>query len=163
MNRDAEEADLEAVNRIHSHYVRETVVTFDVESLGVSSWRDRWQAAREGDHPWLVLEEEGEVLGFAISGPFRPKASYRPTIETTVYLDQAAAGRGAGRSLYSALLTESARRGFHLAVAGVTLPNEASVRLHEGLGFSKVGTFTEVGHKFGEWHDVGWWQLVLGD
>ena len=160
MNREAAEADLAAVARIYAHYVAETVVTFDVEPLGVEGWREKWQA-READHPWFVFEDAGEVLGYAIAGAFRPKAAYRPTVETTIYLDPRAVGRGAGRSLYSALLAEAGRRGFHLAVAGATLPNEASVRLHETLGFTKVGVYTEVGHKFGEWHDVGWWQRLL--
>jgi len=161
VNREAAEADLPAIARIHARYVTDTAATFDVEPLGVEGWREKWQAACAADHPWFVFEQGGEVLGFAIAGAFRPKASYRPTVETTIYLDTGAVGHGAGRPLYSTMLDEAARRGFHLAVAGVTLPNEASVRLHEALGFSKVGVFEEVGHKLGEWRDVGWWQRRL--
>ena len=161
MNRETTEGDLEAIAAIHTHYVAETVITFDVEPLPVDGWRKKWRSAREADQPWYVSEQGGEVVGFAYSGSFRPKAAYHPTVETTIYLAQGAAGRGIGRSLYSDMLAEAARRGFHLAVAGITLPNEASVRLHEGLGFTEVGVFTEVGHKLGEWRDVGWWQRRL--
>lgn len=161
MNREAAEADLEAIDAIHAHYVTATVATFDLEPLGVEGWRAKWLSARQADQPWFVTEEGGEVVGFAISGAFRLKAAYRPTVETTIYLGREAIGRGLGRSLYTDMLAEAARRGFHLAVAGITLPNEASVRLHAGLGFTEVGVFAEVGHKLGEWHDVGWWQLRL--
>ncbi len=161
MNREAGEADLAAIAAIHAPYVTDTVATFDEEPLPVEGWREKWRSACDADQPWYVCEEGGKVLGFAYCGSFRPKAAYRLTVETTIYLDRDAAGRGLGRSLYSDLLAEAGRRGFHLAVAGVTLPNDASVRLHEGFGFTPVGVFTEVGHKFGEWRDVGWWQRRL--
>lgn len=161
MNREASEADLDAIAAIHARYVAETVVTFDEQPLPVQGWKEKWRSARDADQPWYVTEQGGEVVGFAYSGSFRPKAAYRPTVETTIYLDREAVGQGLGRALYSDMLAEAGRRGFHLAVAGVTLPNEASVRLHEGLGFSKVGEFTEVGHKFGQWWDVGWFQRRL--
>ena len=161
MNREAGEADLGAIAAIHAHYVAETAATFDEEPLPVEGWLEKWRTAQNADQPWWVSEEAGEVVGFAYCGSFRPKAAYRPTVETTIYLDSGAVGRGLGRSLYSDLLAEAARRGFHLAVAGITLPNAASVRLHEGLGFSAVGVFSEVGHKQGEWWDVGWWQRRL--
>jgi phosphinothricin acetyltransferase len=161
VNREVADADLGEVARIHSHYVEHTVATFDLEPLGEGGWREKWRAAGEAGHPWLVCEEDGRVLGFAIAGPFRPKAAYGPTVETTIYLDPAAVGRGVGRALYSDMLREASQRGFHLAVAGVTLPNEASARLHAGVGFERVGIFNEVGHKHGEWRDVEWWQLRL--
>ena len=161
MNREAGEGDLEAIAAVHGHYVRGSVATFDTEPLGVEGWREKWRAARDADHPWLVAEEGGEVVGFALCGPFRPKAAYRPTVETTIYLDSGASGRGIGRSLYADMLAEAGRRGFHLAVAGITLPNEPSVRLHRELGFTEVGVFSEVGHKLGQWRDVGWWQKLL--
>ena len=150
----AGEADLEAIAAIHGHYVAETVATFDEEALPVERGA-RNGPGQDADRPWWVSEEAGEVVGFAYCGSFRPKAAYRPTVETTIYLDSGAVGRGLGRALYSDLLGEAARRGFHLAVAGITLPNAASVRLHEGLGFSAVGVFSEVGHKQGEWWTSG--------
>lgn len=161
MNREASEVDLEAIARIHAHYVAETVATFDEEPLPVEGWREKWRSGRDADQPWYVCEEGAEVVGFAYSGSFRPKAAYRSTVETTIYLGADAVGRGLGRPLYSDMLAEAARRGFHLAVAGITLPNDASVRLHSTLGFSEVGVFSEVGHKRGDWRDVGWWQLRL--
>ena len=161
MNREVQEGDLEAIDRIHTGYVRDTVATFDLEGLGPEGWREKWRTAVSADQPWLVREEGGEVVGFAIATAFRPKAAYRLTVESTIYLDPGAVGRGVGRPLYEAMLGEAARRGFHLAVAGITLPNRASVALHEALGFESVGTFCEVGHKLGEWRDVGWWQRRL--
>ncbi len=161
LHREAREDDLPAIARIHGHYAENTPATFDSAALSFEAWTQKWRAAGEAGHPWLVGEEAGAVFGYAITGPFRPKDAYFATVETSVYLDPGAVGRGVGRSLYEALLTEAAGRGFHLAVAGITLPNPASVDLHEALGFEPVGVFHEVGHKHGEWRDVGFWTRPL--
>ena len=108
-----------------------------------------------------MAEAGGAVTGYATASPFRPKAAYAPTVETTVYLAPGHAGRGTGRALYGTLLDACAAAGFHRAVAGITLPNPASAALHERLGFALVGVFSEVGHKHGAWHDVAWYQLAL--
>jgi len=160
LNRVACEADLGAIGRIYAHYVEHTYATFDLEPPDLATWRARWAAAQRQRQPWLVAEVADRVVGYATTSSHRPKPAYDTTVESTVYLDPGAAGRGVGRALYATALREAAGR-FHVAVAGIALPNPASVALHEALGFTAVGVFEEVGRKFGAWHDVGWWQLRL--
>lgn len=154
--------DLAAIARIYSYYVESTPQTFDLEPPSAAEWRERWDVAREAGRPWYVTETEAGVVGFVLMSGFRPKGAYARTVECTIYLDAAVVGNGLGRPLYEAALAEAGRRGFHVAVAGITLPNRGSVALHESLGFERVGVFREVGHKLGEWRDVAWWQRRLG-
>jgi L-amino acid N-acyltransferase YncA len=112
-------------------------------------------------YPWLVAERDGRVTGFAYATSHRERAAYRWTAETSVYVDIAYQRQGLGRELYGALLKLLRRQRLHVACAGITLPNEASVALHESLGFEPVGTYRRVGFKAGAWRDVGWWQLML--
>jgi phosphinothricin acetyltransferase len=159
--RPATDSDLPALEEIYAHYVANSPATFHEEAPSLEDWRRNLASAGETGHPWLVSEADGEVTGYATGSPHRPKEAYRLTVETTVYLRDGATGRGLGRALYRRLLDDCRSGGFHLAVAGITLPNDASVRLHEALGFTEVGVFTEVGRKLGAWRDVGWWQLLL--
>ncbi len=161
MIRATEPRDLAAIAAIYDHYVRRTAATFDLQSPSVADWQRRRRSALRLGQPWMVTEEDGLVAGFASLSCFRPKAAYRTTVETTIYLAEGCVGRGLGRPLYEATLREAASRGFHLAVAGITLPNRRSVLLHEALGFVSVGVFEEVGYKHDAWRDVGWWQLHL--
>ena len=158
--RSAEARDLDAIGEIYRHYVEQTAITFDLEPPSSAAWLQRFEDARAAGRPWLVAEDAGVIVGYVSTSEFRPRAAYRSTIETTIYLRPQACGRGIGTALYGRALEEAARS-FHLAVAGITLPNAASVALHERLGFRPVGVFEEVGHKLGAWHDVGWWQLRL--
>jgi L-amino acid N-acyltransferase YncA len=114
-------------------------------------------------HPWLVYERDGEVAGYAYAGVHRTRAAYRWTAEVTAYVAQSHQRAGVGRALYEELLARLRAQNFRLAVAGITLPNDASVGLHEALGFEPVGVYRNIGWKFGSWHDVGWWQLDLGE
>ena len=157
----AERGDAAAIARIYAHWVLETHATFDLEPPAEADWAGRWQEAQDADRPWLVAEDGGEIGAFAISSSFRSKAAYGATLETTVYVDRAKVGRGLGRPVYEALLEEGSARGFHVAVAGIALPNPGSIALHEALGFEPVGVFREVGHKLGAWRDVQWWQKPL--
>lgn len=159
MIREADVRDAAAIAEIYAHYARSTAITFDLEPLPAGVWHER--IAERGDYPWLAADEEGEVVGFAYGGPFRPKPAYRPTVETTIYLRDGAGGRGIGTALYGELLRRCAALGHHSATAGITLPNDASVALHRRLGFEHVGTFTEVGRKFGGWHDVAFFMARL--
>jgi L-amino acid N-acyltransferase YncA len=113
-------------------------------------------------HPWLVAEVDGEVVGFAYASPHRERAAYRWACDVAVYVDHGHRRCGVGRELYEALLPLLRERGFHVACAGITLPNDASVRLHQSLDFEPVGVYREIGWKAGAWRDVGWWQLRLG-
>ena len=113
-------------------------------------------------HAWLVAEIGGEVAGFAYASPHRERRAYRWTAETSVYVGGSHQRTGVGRSLYSGLLDLLVRQRVHVACAGITLPNDASVALHEALGFELVGTYREIGFKAGAWRDVSWWQRILG-
>jgi L-amino acid N-acyltransferase YncA len=159
--RAAAAGDLPAIAAIHAHYALNTVATFDIDPLGEAKWREQWDADVAMNRPWLVTEEEGEVLGYVTTSNFGPKAAYDSTVETSIYMRPGAVGRGLGRPMYAEALAELGRRGFHAAAAGITLPNPSSVTLHEALGFEPVGIFREIGNKQDAWRDVGWWQKLL--
>ena len=114
-------------------------------------------------HVWLVAERDGRIAGYAYGGPHRERAAYNWTVEVSAYVDRSAQRDGVGRELYLALFDELKRRGYRLLVAGITLPNEASVGFHQALGFQRVGVYKNIGFKFDRWWDVGWWQLDLGE
>lgn len=114
-----------------------------------------------GDFPWLVAQNDHEVLGYAYAGVFRARPAYRWTAEVSVYVRDGCRGRGVGKALYGSLLACLRLQGFRTAVAGATLPNAASVKLHERVGFTPVGVYHHVGFKLGRWHDVGWFELAL--
>lgn len=161
MIRPATEADADALAAIYNHYITDTVITFEETPVSVEEFAGRIRHVLEAGYPYLVDEEDGRVTGYAYASQFRTRVAYRYTVETTVYLDQTLTGRGAGTRLYTALIDELKQRGFHLALGGITLPNPASVALHEKLGFHKVAHFSEVGFKFDRWLDVGFWELKL--
>lgn len=160
--RDATTADAASCAAIYAPYVTDTCITFEQEPPGAADLQARIAAAQEA-HAWLVGEIGGRVVGYAYAGPYRPRAAYRWSCETSVYLDRERLGDGHGRTLYRALLDRLADRGYRTAVAGMTLPNDPSIRLHEALGFEPIGIFRRVGHKHGRWHDVGWMQRDLGE
>lgn len=159
--REASAADGEAMARIYNHYILDTVVTFEEEPVSGAVMAERLAAVQAAGHPWLVLEADGRVLGYAYAGSWKARSAYRYTAETTVYLDAAATGRGYGRLLYTALVARLKAMGMHTLVGSIGLPNAASVALHEALGFTRAAHFPEVGYKFGRWVDVGIWQLLL--
>jgi L-amino acid N-acyltransferase YncA len=113
-------------------------------------------------HVWLVAERDGRVVGYAYGGQHRERAAYNWTAEVSAYIDQAAQRTGVGRRLYTELFERLRSMGFRLLVAGITLPNDASVGIHEALGFEPVGVYKNVGFKNGKWWDFGWWQLDMG-
>jgi L-amino acid N-acyltransferase YncA len=137
---------------------------------GVASFEERVPATPElaerikrygGSHAWLVAEREGKVVGYAFATPFKERPAYRWSTSVSVYIAEEARGRGVGRALYESLFARLRERGFRMACAGITLPNEASCGLHESLGFKLVGVNREIGWKQGAWRDVGWYQLEL--
>lgn len=160
--RHARADDLEALTRLYNYYVEETVITFDVEPF-TPEQRQGWlsQFAETGLYRLLVAEQGGRIAGYASSTRHRAKPAYNPSIETTVYLDPKMSGRGLGRRLYERLFSELTGEDVHSAFAGVALPNEASVAFHLAMGFTEIGTFHEIGRKFGRYWDVMWFEKRL--
>jgi L-amino acid N-acyltransferase YncA len=159
--RAARPADAAAIAAIYGPYVTDSFVSFETEPPSVDEMRGRIEAC--GDrYPWLVAEdEEGAILGYAYATAFRPRLAYRYAVETTVYLAAGAGRRGIGQALYGSLIATLEAQGFAQAIGAVTLPNPASVRLHEKLGFKEAGIYRQVGYKMGRWLDVGLWQRAL--
>lgn len=153
--------DAEACAAIYAPYVTESFVSFEMEAPSAREM-ERRMTETMATHPWLVFESEGQVVGFAYGSAHHKRAAYRWSADVSVYVDREHRRLGAGRELYSALLDLLRRQGFRQACAGVSLPNEGSVAFHESFGFEPVGVYREIGWKFGQWYDVGWWQLDLG-
>jgi L-amino acid N-acyltransferase YncA len=160
--RDAGNRDAARCAEIYAPYVRDTAVSFEAEPPPDDEMAARIAAAQER-HAWLVLEDDGVVVGYAYGGPFMARPAYDWSTAVSVYLEQGRRRTGAGRALYAALFDRLAGRGFRTALAGIALPNEASVGLHRAMGFEPVGTYRRIGWKFGRWHDVEWCQRMLGD
>lgn len=155
----ASEYDAAAIAAIYRPYVEGTRISFEQEPPDAAEIARRIMANLI--HPWLALEEDGRILGYTSTSPMRARRAYRWAVETGVYLEPAAQGRGLGRKLYAAHLDLLQRQGFVTVIVGIALPNEASVALHEKLGFTLSGIERGVGFKLGEWVDVGRWQKDL--
>ena len=162
MIRDAVAADAERCAAIYAPYVRETAISFESEPPAAEDMARRIADAQRA-HAWLVLESDGEVIGYAYGGPFMARAAYQWAASVSVYLEQGRRRTGSGRALYEALFERLVARGHRTALAGIALPNDASIGLHLSLGFEPVGTYRRVGWKLGRWHDVAWYQRSLAD
>ena len=160
--RDATVDDAAACARIYEPYVRDTVVSFELEPPTAAEVAARLAAAH-ARHARLVLEDDGRVVGYAYGSTFNARAAYDWTTSVSVYIEPGRRRTGAGRALYTALLDRLAARGYRTALAGIALPNDASVGLHTAMGFELVGTYRRVGWKLGRWHDVARYQRPLGD
>ncbi|RME80036.1 MAG: N-acetyltransferase family protein [Caldilineae bacterium] len=153
--------DAVALARIYGPYVRDSIVTFEEVPPTPADMAQRLQMTLDASLPWLVAERGGEVRGFAHASRWKGRCAYRFAVEVTVYVEQGYAGLGIGSLLYGRLLPQLRDGGMHTALAGIALPNPASIALHEKFGFRKVAHFRQVGFKFGRWIDVGYWQLML--
>ena len=160
MLRSIRSGDASSIAAIYNHYIVATAATFEETRLSPEEMRQRI-AETTNAFPWLVCEEDGVVQGYCYAHKWRERAAYRHSAEVSVYLGPGAVGRGLGSALLEALIAELRGRGFHCAIGGVSLPNDASVALLEKHGFVKVAHFREVGFKLGRWIDVGYWQLAL--
>lgn len=158
--RPATPADAEACAKIYEPYVRETVISFETDPPTTAEMARRIDAATRA-HAWLVLETDGEVTGYAYATEHRTRAAYRWACDVSIYLDRDRRGNGAGKALYAALLPILKERGYRRALAGIALPNEASIGLHRSFGFTDVGVYRRIGWKLDAWHDVAWMQLDL--
>lgn len=140
----------------------DTAITFELEPPTAAEMAGRIAAAQRA-HAWLVLVDGDQVFGYAYGSPHKSRAAYRWACEVSVYLERGRRRTGAGRALYTELLDRLAARGFRIALAGMTLPNDASVGLHHAMGFQPIGTFSRIGWKHGRWHDVAWVQRVISN
>lgn len=162
MIRHAGPGDAAAIAAIYNPYITGTTVSFEEEAVSAGEMGGRIAAVQDGGMPWLVLEGAGgTIAGYAYATGWRVRHAYRFSVETSVYLAQGHERKGYGTALCKALLDGLRAKGCHLAIAGIALPNEASVALHERLGYRKVAHFGEVGFKFGRWLDVAYWELRL--
>jgi len=154
------EIDSGACATIYAPYVAGAATSFEELAPDADDFAERIERVSR-THPWLVAERDGVVAGFAYAAPHRARPAYRWTAETSVYVANGHQRASAGRELYGALLDLLRRQGLYVALAGITLPNDASVGLHTALGFEQVGIYRQIGFKAGAWRDVSWWQLVL--
>jgi phosphinothricin acetyltransferase len=142
--------------------VRDTFISFETEPPSALTMAERIDATQRR-HPWLVATAGDEVTGYAYASDHRPRDAYRWSVDVTAYVAEAARGKGVGRRLYNSLIPMLRAQGFRGAFAGIALPNDASVGLHEAAGFQALGLYKDVGFKLGAWRDVGWWRLELSN
>ena len=141
-------------------YCERSAISF--EEIAPTAAEMAARIARIGaDRPWLVLEDNASIVGYGYAAAHHERASYRWSVSTAIYVDGARTRRGAGRALYTTLFEVLRHLGYYQATAGITLPNAASVGLHESFGFTLVGVYRDIGFKFGRWHDVAWYQMVI--
>lgn len=152
--------DAAACAAIYAPFVTDGVASFEEIAPDAAEFARRITSI-SARFPWLVAEEDRVVAGYAYACEHRERAAYRWAVEVTIYVAESRRRRGIGRALYAMLFELLARQGFRVALAGITLPNDASVALHESCGFALVGVYRAIGHKHGAWRDVGWWQLDL--
>ncbi|MEY4608089.1 MAG: hypothetical protein RL625_306 [Gemmatimonadota bacterium] len=158
--RDATLADADAIAALYASFVRDTAVTLEETPPDAAEMGRRLAEVEAQGLPWLVAED-GAMVGYAYATPWRARRGYRKSVEITVYVAPTHHRRGVGRSLYTALFARLDAAGYHAALAGITLPNPASVALHEAMGMIQVAHFRETGCKFGRWFDVGYWERHL--
>lgn len=160
MIRSANSADVDAIAEIYNHYVLHSVISFEEEAVSGRDMLGR-MAVIQKEFPMLVCEESGTIGGYAYATPWKNRSAYRHAAETTIYVDKSKLGKGIGSRLYGPLLQALRGRDLHVVMAGIALPNDGSVAIHEKFGFVKVAHYREIGKKFDRWVDVGYWQLML--
>ena len=153
-------ADAAQIVEIYNYYIETSHATFELETIDAAEMENRLRETFQKNYPFYVCEINGEIVGYAYGRYFRPRRAYLHSIEVSVYIKNGFEGKSIGTLLYQKLIPEILEKGFHAVIAGVSLPNEASIRLHEKFGFEKVAHFREVGFKFGRWIDVAYWELL---
>jgi len=152
--------DAPQICAIYRPYVEDTFISFETEAPTEAEMAERMRKVT-ARLPWLICEEAGRILGYAYASRHHERAAYQWSVDVSVYLQRDQHRRGLGRALYTGLFELLVLQGYYTAYAGITLPNAASVGLHESFGFEPVGIYRNAGFKFGSWHDVGWWQKPL--
>jgi len=160
MIRPVNKLDAPSICKIYNYYIKNTIITFEEEEVSNVEMEKRIKENTK-EFPWYVFEEKGEIVGYAYATLWRKRSAYRYSAESTVYLHREKTKRGIGTALYTHLITETKKKEIHSLIGGISLPNEGSVALHEKLGFKKCAHFKEIGKKFGEWVDVGYWEKTL--
>ncbi|WP_026959233.1 GNAT family N-acetyltransferase [Aliagarivorans taiwanensis] len=161
MIRDVTPGDYDAITTIYNHYIEHDTSTFEEDTISTGEMARRIKDVEASGFPWLVMEQDGELVGYAYAKAWHVRSAYRFTAEPTVYLAHQHTGAGLATPLYQALFERLRAQQIKQLIAVITLPNPASSRFHDKLGMEKVGHFKDVGFKFGKWMDVGYWQLSL--
>ena len=161
MIRDVHVDDAARITEIYNYYVLNTVITFEEETLSCQQMAARIEQLKDLKLPWIVIEQQGQVAGYAYAGKFRERAAYRYATELSVYLDHQATGAGLGTKLFTELFAQLEKTPVHTVIGGIALPNDASIALHEKFGMEKVAALKQVGFKFDQWVDVGYWQKII--
>ncbi len=151
--------DAAQIAEIYNYYIKNTHQTFETEPLSADEMQERIAEIGE-KYPYLVAEENGEIYGYALASQFKMRQAYEFSAEVSIYVKNEAKQKGIGTRLYEKLFEELKETDIHAIIAGISLPNDASIKFHEKLGFSKVARFREVGYKLGRWVDVGYWELI---
>ena len=161
MIRDATTEDAAEICTIYNYYIENTVISFEEQPLVVVDMQNRMQAVFSYGLPWLVYVDNDQVAGYAYATRWHSRASYKYSVESSVYLKHDMIGNGVGSSLYAELIDRLKALKYHAVIGGIALPNAGSVALHEKFGFEQVAHYRETGFKYGKWIDVGYWELIL--
>ncbi len=159
--RPADVTDAAAIAAIYNHYVEYTAISFEEQAVPVDEMASRISTVLQQGLPYLVAVLDDDVVGYCYATPWKARAAYRYSVEVTVYLKPDAQGRGLGYALYQQLFAALKAAGYHAALGGIVQPNSGSVALHEKCGMTQVALLPDIGFKFGQWHSVGYWQLLL--
>lgn len=161
MIRKIEAQDIASVAEIYNYYIANTVISFEEEQVSVCDMSDRVEKVAMTSFPWLVAEDNGKMVGYAYANQWKDRSAYKHSAEVTVYLSHLSCSQGWGARLYGALFSELKEMSIHTVIAGIALPNAASIALHEKFSMEKVAHFANIGFKFNEWVDTGYWQVKL--
>ena len=161
--RDVNQTDAKDITRIYNHFIANSYITFEEVDVSINEMSERITLHYETDLPWLVAVDDGVVIGYAYASKWKGRCAYRFSVEITVYIDVEHAGKGIGTALYQQLFSRLIAAQYRTVIAGISLPNAASVALHEKFGLTKAGHFNEVGFKFEKWVAVGYWQGNLAE
>lgn len=163
MIRKMQSADIAAIVEIYNYYISNTVVSFEEEPVSADEMKGRVEKVASAGLPWLVALDGRQVVGYAYACQWNARSAYKHSAEISVYLSHLETSKGWGSQLYEALFAELKKISIHMVIGGIALPNPASVALHEKFGMEKVAHYKEVGYKFGQWIDVGYWQKTISN
>jgi L-amino acid N-acyltransferase YncA len=152
--------DIQQICDIYNHYIQNTIITFEESPVSYKEMKKRIVEITSS-LPFFVYTENEEIIGYTYASKWKGRSGYRFSVETSVYLKNGQLGKGIGTKLYTALLNDLRKRNIHAVIGVIALPNQESQHLHEKFGFKKVAHFTEIGYKFNQWIDVGYWELLL--